>query len=61
MTGYQYGKVEKDLREKSSNHTYVLGVGKKININPCKDCQCFNFRSMKCFMDLYKAYEELHV
>lgn len=61
MTGYKYGSVEKCLQEESSNHTYVFAVGEKININTCKDCQCFNLRPMKCFMYLYKAYEELHV
>ena len=61
MTVYQYGRVEKDLRAESSNYTYILAVAKKIKINPGKDCQCFNLRSMKRFMYLYKANEELHV
>ena len=48
-------------KRQRSNCTYVFAVGKKIKINIRKDCQCFNLRSMKCFVYLYKAYEELHV
>ena len=46
---------------RESNHTYVFAVGKKININICKHCQCFNLGFMECLVYLYKAYEELHV
>lgn len=41
--------------------TYVLAVGKKLDIDICKDSQRLYFRLTKGFVDLYESDEIIHV
>ena len=44
-----------------SSETYVFTVGKKLDIDVCKDCQCLSLGLTKGFMNLYEAYEVIHL
>lgn len=44
-----------------SSETYIFTVGKKLDIDVCKDCQRLYLGLTKGFMNLYEAYEVFHL